>query len=299
MAISENSSPVILEEQVTTGKSELSNLSVRDLFYKYIRFLPVFLLSVAIALLIAFVYLRYATRIYSASGSLQIKSEVGGRGSSDKVEDILMGNNRTENIQSEIEILKSRPLMERVVKKLDLQFSYTAIGRIKDENAYSRVPFVIRAFEINDSVRAFSMNIKFSNGDRFTVNSESGEIGFGQVFKNRYGVFALEKKGGVAVGTEYKIGWRPTGSMAASLANMVTVVPKPSGTGLIISIETTNAQMAADIINHLMVQYDSLTIEQNNFSTDQMIGFIDVRLDKLKGELDSIQEILLAYRQKK
>ena len=99
MAVSENSSPVLLEEQVTTGKAEVSNLSIRDLFYKYVRFLPVFLISVAIALLIAFVYLRYATRIYSASGSLQIKSEVGGGRSSDKVEDILMGNNRTENIQ--------------------------------------------------------------------------------------------------------------------------------------------------------------------------------------------------------
>ncbi|MFC0776002.1 GumC family protein [Terrimonas alba] len=300
MAISENSSQVIIEEQVTNnGKSELSNLSVRDLFYKYIRFLPVFLLSVALALLIAFVYLRYATRIYSAAGSLQIKSEVSGGGrSSDKVEDILMGNNRTENIQSEIEILKSRPLMARVVKKLDLQFSYTAIGRIKDENVYKRAPFTIKAFEINDSSRSFSMNIKFNDENRFYVNHESTEIGFGQVFKNKYGVFALEKKGGAVTGTEYEIGWRPIEAVATSLAAAVNVTPKVSGTGLIISMETTNAQMAADIVNNLMVQYDSLTIEQNNFSTDQMIGFIDVRLDKLKGELDSLQGILLDYRQK-
>ena len=47
-----------------------------------------------------------------------------------------------------------------------------------------------------------------------------------------------------------------------------------------------------------MIQYDSMTIEQNNFSTDQMIGFIDDRLDTLRKELDSIQANLLAYRQK-
>jgi tyrosine-protein kinase Etk/Wzc len=298
MAISENSTQVLLEERATTGKSELSNLSVRDIFYKYIRFLPVFLLSVAVALLIAFLYLRYATRIYSAVGSLQIKSDVQTGRSSDKVEDIIMGNNRTENIQSEIEILRSRPLMARVVKKLDLQISYTAIGRIKDENVYKRAPFVIKAYELNDSSRSFSMNIRFSSENKFFVNHEANEIGLGQVFKNKFGVFALEKKSDAVAGTEYEIGWRPTEAVAASLAGAVNVSPKPSGTGLLISLETTNAQMASDIINNLMVQYDSLTIEQNNFSTDQMIGFIDVRLDKLKGELDSIQGILLDYRQK-
>jgi capsular exopolysaccharide synthesis family protein len=41
-----------------------------------------------------------------------------------------------------------------------------------------------------------------------------------------------------------------------------------------------------------------MTIEQNNFSTDQMLGFIDGRLLKLKGELDSLQNIILKYRQK-
>jgi tyrosine-protein kinase Etk/Wzc len=298
MAVSENSSELLLEEKRANPKAELSNLSVRDLFYKYIRFLPVFLISVAVALLIAFLYLRYATRIYSAVGNLQIKSEVSGGRSADKVEDILMGNNRTENIQSEIEILKSRPLMARVVRKLDLQFSYTAIGRIKDENVYKRAPFVIRAFELADSTRSFTMKIKFVDDNKFIVNQEATEFGFGQVFQNKLGVFVLDKKTVAAAGSEYEITWRPTEVVAASLSSAVTVSPKVSGTGLLISLETTNAQMAADIVNNLMVQYDSLTIEQNNFSTDQMIGFIDVRLDKLKGELDSIQSILLEYRQK-
>ena len=196
--------------------------------------------------------------------------------------------------------MKSRPLMARVVKKLDLQFSYTAIGRIKDENVYTKAPFIIKAFEIADSSRAFSFNVKFIDGNRFHINNEAAEISFGQIFKNKFGVFVLTKRGSnvAGSGSEYELGWRPLGSLSASLANMVLVSPKPSGTGLIISMETTNALMAADIVNHLMIQYDSLTIEQNNFSTDQMIGFIDVRLDKLKGELDSIQEILLDYRQK-
>src|SRR5258707_14948380 len=101
-------------EQMNTAKSELWSLSFRDLFYKYVRFLPLFLISVAFALFIAFVYLRYATSIYNAAGTLLIKSEQQGGGRNDKFEDVFV-NSRTSNIQSEIEVLKSRPLMERVV----------------------------------------------------------------------------------------------------------------------------------------------------------------------------------------
>ena len=299
MDFPENSSPALMEAQVANNKTELANLSVRDLFYKYIRFFPFFLLSVALALLIAFTYLRYAVQIYKAGGSMLIKSETNSRGGGDKVEDLIMGGNRTENIQSEIEILKSRPLMTRVVEKLDLQFSYTALGRIKDQNVYKQAPFLIEAFKIADSSAAFSMNIKFNSNNRFTINNETTVFGFDQVFENENGVFRLLKKTGPVAGAEYLLGWQPAERVAANLAGTVEVQPKVGGTGiLLIGIEATNPYLAADIVNNLMVQYDSLTIEQNNFSTDQMLGFIDIRLNKLKGELDSLQNILLDYRQK-
>jgi tyrosine-protein kinase Etk/Wzc len=298
MAVSENSS-MLMEEQVTNSKSELSNLSVRDLFYKYIRFFPFFLLSVAFALLIAFTYLRYANQVYYALGSLRIKSETKSARSSDKVEDIIMGGNRSENIQTEIEILKSRPLMTRVVNKLNLQFSYIAKGRIKDQNVYTQAPFSLQAFKIDDSLKAFSMNIKFINNNQFHINNETTTFGFDQVFENKNGVFRLQKRAEPAPGTEYQVSWQSAERVAAVLAASVQVQPKVGGTGiLLIGTEAPNPYMGADIINNLMVQYDSMTIEQNNFSTDQMIGFIDIRLNKLKGELDSIQNILLDYRQK-
>jgi capsular exopolysaccharide synthesis family protein len=288
-----------MDEQIKTGKTEQGTLSLKDLFYKYIRFIPLFLLSVALALLIAYTYLRYASQVYSAGGSMLIKSE-NNNNRPDKVEDILMGNNRSQNIQSEIEIMKSRPLMARVVNKLNLQFGYTAKGRIKDQNVYKQAPFSIHALRITDSVRAFSMKIKFDNGNQFKVNNEAVKFEFDQVFENKNGIFRLNRNGILPVaGTEYNLTWHPLEALAGRLAKTVKVQPKAGGTGiLVIDMEAANPQMAADIVNSLMIQYDSMTVEQNNFSTDQIIGFIDGRLDKLKKELDSIQANLLAYRQK-
>lgn len=288
-----------MDEQIKTGKTEQGTLSLKDLFYKYIRFLPLFLLSVALGLLIAFTYLRYTSQVYSAGGSMLIESE-SNNNRPDKVEDILMGNNRSQNIQSEIEILKSRPLMARVVKKLNLQFGYTAKGRIKDQNVYKLAPFSIHALKIADSARAFSIKIKFDDGKHFKINNESIQFEFEQVFENRNGVFKLSRNAILPIaGTEYNLTWQPLDVLAGRLAKTVKVQPKAGGTGiLVIDMEAANPQLAADIVNSLMIQYDSLTIEQNNFSTDQIIGFIDGRLDSIKRELDSLQANLLAYRQR-
>ncbi|MEI9947095.1 MAG: polysaccharide biosynthesis tyrosine autokinase [Chitinophagaceae bacterium] len=286
-----------MEEQIKSNKSELWNLSVRDLFYKYLRFLPLFILSIAFSLLAAWVYLRYTTRIYGASGTMSIKTDKPAI-NNDKVEDIISGGNKTQNIQSEIEILKSRPLMERVVNKLHLQFSYTAIGKIKEFNSYKQSPFLLEALNIVDSSRTFSFNIKFIDGNRFRLNN-ANTFELGQAFENENGVFRLVKKGPAAPGAEYNVKWQPTVLVAGALANSVAVQPKTPGTGiLIVSMQTTNASMSADVINNLMVQYDSMTVEQNNFSRDQIIQFVDEQLKILTGELDSIQLILLAYQQK-
>lgn len=288
-----------MDEQINTSKSELGNLSLKDLFYKYIRFFPLFILSVALALLVAFTYLRYAGQIYSASGSMLIKSETN-NSRSDKVEDILMGNNRSQNIQSEIEILKSRPLMMRVVDKLDLQFNYIAKGRIKDQNVYKQAPFILQPLKLNDSARSFSIKIKFINAQQFKVNNDAADFGFDQVFENKNGVFRLIKNGiNPAAGLEYNLTWQPTESLAGRLARTVKVQPKAGGTGiLLLEMQATNPQMAADIVNNLMIQYDSMTVEQNNFSTDQIITFIDGRLDSLKKEINRVQANLLEYRQR-
>jgi tyrosine-protein kinase Etk/Wzc len=284
------------QQQINSNKSELWNLSIKDLFYKYVRFLPLFLLSVAIALFLAFAYLRYSTRIYSATGNMQIKSEQPGR--SDKVEDILAGSNRTQNIQNEIEVLRSIPLMERAVRKLNLEFQYTAKGKIKDFNIYNQGPFIMEAFQIADSLGGFSMKIKFINDHQFRVNNDATIFSTGQLFQNPGGVFRLVKKTPAVAGSEYNVSWHPPESVAGGLAGGVRVQPKTPGTTILsISIQSTNAQMAADIVNTLMIEYDSLTVEQNNHSNDLMLGFIDARLHAMNLELDTLQLRFLNYKQ--
>ncbi|MCW3118899.1 MAG: polysaccharide biosynthesis tyrosine autokinase, partial [Chitinophagaceae bacterium] len=81
-----------MEDQLNSNKSELWNISVKDLFFKYLRFLPLFLLSVAIMLFAAYLYLRYATEIFQVRATLMIKNDKN-NGKQDKLDELFMSSN--------------------------------------------------------------------------------------------------------------------------------------------------------------------------------------------------------------
>ena len=57
-----------------------AKLSGKEIVYKYIVFLPLFIVSVGIALTVAYINLRYKVPIYSSSISLLIKDDKSSRG---------------------------------------------------------------------------------------------------------------------------------------------------------------------------------------------------------------------------
>ncbi len=277
------------------AKSELWSLSLRDVFYKYVRFLPLFILSVAFALLIAYLYLRYSIPVYSVSGSMLIRSEQPGGQRNNELENLISGN-KADNIANEIEVLKSRPLMQRVVDSLDLQYSYSAKGKIKTVNIYNQGPFIMEALEIFDSTRAFTFKVKFQNEKEFRINDDNTTFRFDQVFKNEKGVFRLVRNPISSVSKEYSVTWTPTYSAASQYAGAIQVSLKTTGTGILyISMRTTNSKMGADIINKLMEEYARYSVEQKDKASVQKLSFIDARLEDYRKKIDTVQNILNAF----
>jgi len=286
-----------MEEQVLNGKKELASLSVKDLFFKYIRFLPLFIIVIALSLFVAYVYLRYATLIYASTGTLVVRDEkTSGGPSGDRFEQLLVSDGR-KNIQNEIEYLKSRPLMERVVRGLNLNFSYFALGNIKELNIYNSSPFRVEAFQIADSNASFSLQIDFVTESSFRVNKSERVFAFGQVFQNSHGVFRMVRNPWGGIGSAYQVKWHPTIAVASSLQGSLVIAPKANTGILVLSMEATNPTLAADVINKLMEVYQQATIEDKNVATENTIEFIDDRLKVVQRELDSINYASLLFQQ--
>ena len=149
--------------------------------------------------------------------------------------------------------------MERVVNALNLQVSYKAIGKIKSPDIYKQGPFLLQVFDLYDSSKSFSLDIKFLNDSVFRIDDEKENFSFGELFKNKYGVFRLNKNSYSSPGKEYSVSWQPTAQVTSAFATSVQIAPLAGTDILTISIETTNSQKSADIVNQLMTEYGEMT----------------------------------------
>ncbi|RZK44509.1 MAG: capsular biosynthesis protein, partial [Hymenobacter sp.] len=113
---------------------------LKFMLQRYLRFWYLFLLGAVIALAVAYTYLRYyAVAEYEISSTLLIKNEsskpelsgLGGMGGAG----ISGGAN---DLNNEVQVLKSKSLMERVVNDLSFFASYYIKGKIRDIEVYGK-----------------------------------------------------------------------------------------------------------------------------------------------------------------
>jgi tyrosine-protein kinase Etk/Wzc len=287
----------VVQQQVT--KTEQPGMSFKELLHKYIRFLPLIIISVAFALLGAYLYLRYTTLTFQSTGALVVKEDngAGGQGGSgnDRFQQMFVMDNSI-NIKNEIEIIRSRQLLKRVIEDLGLNYTYFVKGKIKESNIYTASPIKLETFEIADSTIFFQLGIEVVDNKSFRLNNNQKVFSFGQVFETDQGVFRLTRNPVATLSNEYRILWEPTDAVASNLGSRLVVAPGGAAGIIQIIFEATNSDLAADFINQLMKEYQVATREDKNETNKRMLDFIDGRLKGIERELDSVTRRLLAYQ---
>src|SRR6185312_14432685 len=120
---------------------------------KYLPYWPLFVLFTLLAILSAYIYLRYTTPVYEADATIIIKDDKKGNEESKLVESLDQISSK-KIVENEIEILQSRRLMENVVRALGLYASVYKNGDVHDVLAYTSSPISVVAL-FPDSLRYF------------------------------------------------------------------------------------------------------------------------------------------------
>src|SRR5690606_3209957 len=144
-------------------------------------------------------------------------------------------------------------------------------------NIYKNAPFTLEVVQLKDS-NAFSLDFEFVNDYSFRLNEEQTPVSFGQAFATDRGTFRLHRNGSSFNVNLYTVTWQPTGAVARELVKELLVAPKGQTGTLLINLDATHPQLAADVINRLMQEYQVVTREDKNETNKQMLAFIDGRL---------------------
>jgi len=291
----------IQKKNVLQDVAPPAKLTGKEIVYKYIVFLPLFIISVGISLSIAYINLRYKVPIYGSTISLLIKDDRSSRGGG---EDLILENLTTykkrTNLSNESEILRSSVLMSRVVRMLNLNWQYYNQGSIKTIELYGNTSIHANWVELKDSTVGASLTlvrkrdkIYIEYGPGRYKNINSGDII--DFFNGKMKVFFDPNE--IIADNKYLISYSPTMAIAGGLAGALQVRPSGNGTSiLILGMNSEVPQKSRDILNALTGFYNQLNIEDKNKIVDNTIKFIDERLEVLTREFAKIENELREFR---
>lgn len=280
-------------------------INLRELILKYLYHWPVFIVGVLICISAAFFYLRYAQEVFEVNSTLLIKDEKkgGATGAGDLLNDLdLFGTSKV--VDNEIEILKSKTLMRKVVDRLNLSIDYHIEGRVSQSDAYASKPIDIGVVEMDKKWDNKPLLLSLS-ADTYTLEDpESGEYvkgRLGQLQRNKFGVYKIDYNRNF---TKWQLNpktlsitiHRPEDIVKRNLDRLNITLSSKQSTVLDLRFETTSPERGRNILNTLIQVYNEAALTDKNRTTQSTMAFIDERLKLISAELTDVEKDVEGFK---
>lgn len=292
----------------TTAKQQDDNeFSFRELLVKSLNYLPMFIVSLIVSFVIAFIYIRYQTPIYSTSIKLLLKDLTNRSAQTTNISDQVLPQvffTPRTTLANETEMLKSQALMERVVTRQKLNTAYYSVGNVNTLELFESDPKskFISFVSIKDSSRSYGLTIRVKKGEIFVVNGEKeSPVSNKKLITTPDYDYIVNIEDFSVYRPEYTYlaTWSPTAAVAAGLAGGLSIYPLSKDASiLVIAMNSQVPRKAELVINTLVTEYYSFNIEQTNRIADNTIHFIDERLAIISGELSNVEGDIQHFKEK-
>ncbi len=172
-------------------------VNFREIFEKYFYYWKWYILSCVIFLGLGYFYLKYTPNLYSVSTTIFIDDQEKGGLSTEMsaFQDLgVLGWGPKTSIINEIGVLKSRTLIENVIKELNLNITFFENGAINNNEIYNdQVPINIRFF-VPDSI-LYNLDTSFvinaNSKSKYTITSSDGDVIVSSEFGKNIAIWPL------------------------------------------------------------------------------------------------------------
>ena len=306
-------------------ESKEENIDFKELLFKYLIHWPWFVGAVVACLITAWVYLYMSTPVYNISATVLIKDDKkgGSAGMLSGLESLGLDGmvSSSQNIDNEIEVLRSKTIVKEVVEDLGLYISYTDEDEFPSKNMYKASPvqvsltpqeadlleepmIVEMALQPQGSM---DVNVKIA-GNKYQKHFEK----LPAVFPTDKGTLAffltpdsvLSSKRTLEETTDSE---KTTRNITATInkplavakwcCKNMTIEPTSKTTSVaVISLKNSNVERGKDFINKLLEMYNINTNNDKNEVAQKTAEFINERISIISKELGSTEKDLESFK---
>jgi capsular exopolysaccharide synthesis family protein len=289
------------------GEEAADTINIRQELEKYLFHWKWFFLCVLISSAGAYMYLRYATPLYSATTTIMIKDNQKSGISKELVafEDLGIVGGSANNTDNEIEILKSRKIIGAVVDALQLNTVYYSEGIIKTSEVYGNRPInIVLGASLEGEIaqiKRISLVLNIVSADVFELKSAEGNTIGSYSFDEEVTVDGLRFKVQKTIYLKWPeiiiISLLERDKVISGYVGGVTVsaVNKQSSV-LKLAFTHPVKQKAEDFLNELVKQYNIDAIKDKNEVSQKTKVFIDERLSSIGNDLNTIQDRVKKFK---
>jgi tyrosine-protein kinase Etk/Wzc len=283
-----------------SDEPEVTN--IRSMLSGYLYHWPIFLICMILALGAAFFYSKSLKSFHQVTAKIAIKDEKSQSSSEqDAALQSLNISAKPKLIESEIEILRSRPLIGKLVNDLDLWVSYIEHSELKQTDLFTESPFKFKMVKAAGPIRNTLYEVKILNPKSYSFTEGNGKVliaNFGTTVVTRIGSWKLElqKDKQEWIGREISLQLRnPEDVISEYQVRIGTVINK---TAPIIDLRLVDEvpERGEMVLNKLIEDYKLFNINEKNKETESTLRFIDQRLGLLTGELTAAEKDVEVYK---
>ncbi len=284
-----------------------SNQHIKKTLLPFLKALPFIASCTAICIFLGAKYVLYTESTFETSAKIKLDDINTGASSANLFKNFDVFSN-TNKIAAEVEVLKSRVLIEQVLDSLDFQVSYYRVGRIKKTEMYEQSPFQVQYKNAAFTGKMVYLKILDTLGFEISLSEDFENIERGR-FKEWVEFEGTElkielnkeviasKKSFHLIDTYGFVIEDQHSYIEQKVIPYLDVYPTKDDVAVInLTYTGTNAKKAAKFLNKLTKVYVEDYVRHKIHTAEKTVEFIDNQLDQIGKELTKSEAKLEGYR---
>lgn len=272
----------------------------KNIISTYAKHWKWFVLCGLLALILAYINIRYTVPEYAVQSQIQIVQEKNSGPEMGVFQDLNIMGGSSKQVEDEIEILASRSNFIEVVKELGVNKKIMALGNVINSEVYSNPPlklnFIAADSIINNAKFSFFLEFSSESSFGFVENEDdpSKIYSFGNGIPTPVGDLIITpnvKDAKSLIGRRFQIQISPVEDVARALKTSVQIGVSAEFSNILnVSMTSAIPNKAKDIIDKLIEIYNRNAIEEKKRIADATSEFINNRIQLISGTLTSVDQ---------